>query len=87
MNSGDLVPVITDLRITTIIYDPAGRNSVAVLRDVSTKDQYRVKVGQSIGRIRVARIDQKSVTFTIEEFGFSRQETLALGDPNKERTQ
>jgi hypothetical protein len=87
MASGDLVPVITDLRVTTILYDPAGRNSVAVLRDLTNKEQYRVKVGQSIGRIRVARIDPKSVTFTIEEFGFSRQETLALGDPNKERTQ
>jgi len=45
----------------------------------------RVRVGQSLGRIRVARISEKSITFTIEEFGFSRQETLLLGDPNKEK--
>jgi hypothetical protein len=87
MASGDLRPVITDLRVIGILYDAAGRNSTAILRDLSTKEQYRVRMGQSLGRIRVARIDPKSVTFTIEEFGFSRQETLPLGDPNKERSQ
>ena len=88
MKSGDFAPLITDIRVTTILYDPANRNSVAVLRDMSTKEQYRVKVGQSVGRLRIARIDQKSVTFTIEEFGFSRQETLTVGsDTNKERKQ
>lgn len=87
MASGDLRPVITDLRVMGIMLDPTGRASVAVLKDVSTKEQYRVRVGQSLGRIRVARIDAKSITFTIEEFGFSRQETLALGDPNKVRSQ
>ena len=35
---------------------------------------------------RVARIAQKSVTFTIEEFGYSRQQELSLGDSNQERT-
>lgn len=87
MNSGELRPLITDLQVLVIVHDPDGRASVAVLRDASTKEQYRVRVGTSIGRVRVARIDPKSVTFTIEEFGFSRQETLALGDPNKEKTQ
>jgi hypothetical protein len=87
MASGDLRPVITDLRVSVIVHDPGGRNSVAVIRDMSTKEQYRVRVGSSLGRVRVSRIDPKSVTFTIEEFGYSRQETLGLGDPNKERSQ
>ena len=39
---------------------------------------YRVRVGESLGRMRVARIATKAITFTIEEFGYSRQETLAL---------
>ena len=87
MTNGDLRPVITDIQVVGIVFDDNGRGSVAILKDLSTKEQYRVRVGQSIGRIRVARIDTKSVTFTIEEFGFSRQETLALVDPNKVRTQ
>jgi hypothetical protein len=84
--SGELRPMISDLRLVVVIYDPAGR-SVAILRDVSTKEQYRVKAGQTLGRMRVSRIDLKSVTFTLEEFGYSRQETLALNDSTRARSQ
>jgi hypothetical protein len=37
--------------------------------------------------MRVVRIAQRAVTFTIEEFGYSRTETLALVDPKKESSQ
>jgi hypothetical protein len=89
MSIDELRPVITDLKIVAIAYDATGRNSVAILRDVSSKDmdQYRVRVGQSLGRMRVASIATKHVVFTIEEFGFSRQVKLELGDPNQERKQ
>ncbi|HEX2717471.1 MAG TPA: hypothetical protein VHM67_07300 [Gemmatimonadaceae bacterium] len=84
--TGELRPAFTDLKLVAVAYDPTGRKSVAIMRDVSTKDQYRVKVGQSIGRMRVAQIRPKSVTFTIDEFGYSRQEILALGDSSNTRT-
>jgi hypothetical protein len=88
MENGELRPLITEIRVTGIVFDESGRSSVAVLRDVGTTEQYRVRIGSSLGRMRVARIDRKSVTFTIEEFGFSRQETLQLSDdPNKETKQ
>ena len=87
LKSGDLRPLLSDLKLVTVLYDPTGRNSVAILRDLSTKDQYRVKVGQTLGRMRVAQIQPKQVVFTIEEFGYSRQETLALTDINSARTQ
>jgi len=86
MAYGELRPLITELRVTSIAYDPQG-GSVAVLRDLGTKEQYRVRVGESLGRMRVARIAAKAITFTIEEFGYSRQETLALVDPKKESSQ
>jgi hypothetical protein len=86
MTVGELRPMISDLAISGILIDPSGRNSVAVLRDVSSREQYRVKVGQQLGRMRVARITQKAVTFTIEEFGFSRQQELAMDDSNQART-
>ena len=86
MAYGELRPLISELRITSIAYDPSG-GSVAVLRDLGTKEQYRVRVGESLGRMRVARINKKEITFTIEEFGYSRQETLALVDPKKESSQ
>jgi hypothetical protein len=86
MTSGELRPLITELRVTSIAFSPRG-NSVAILRDLGTKEQYRVRVGESLGRMRVARINQRSIIFTIEEFGFSRQETLNLLDPKKEISQ
>jgi len=83
MSTSELRPLVSDLRLVAVALDPGGRNSVAVLRDVNTKEQYRIRMGQSLGRMRVSDINQKSVVFTIEEFGFSRQEILALGDSNK----
>lgn len=84
IESGELRPMVSDLRLTAVVFDPGGR-SVAVLRDVSTKEQYRIRAGETLGRMRVARIDPKSVTFTLEEFGYSRQETLALNDSTRAR--
>lgn len=84
--NGDLRPMISDLRLVAVIFDPAGR-SVAIMRDVSTQEQYRVKSGQTLGRMRVSRISPKSVTFTIEEYGFSRQEMLSLNDTTRARSQ
>ena len=86
MKVGELRPMMSDLVISGILIDPTGRNSIAVLRDVSSKEQYRVRVGQQLGRMRVARITQKTVTFTIEEFGYSRQQELAMEDSNQART-
>lgn len=85
LHSHDLRPMINDLKLVAVLYDPVGR-SWAVMRDMTTKEQYRVKVGQQLGRMRVSQIHPKSVTFTIEEIGFSRQQTLALND-SKEREQ
>jgi hypothetical protein len=85
MNTSELRPLVSDLKLVAVVYDPTGRSSVAILRDLGTKEQYRVRLGQTLGRMRDARIEPKSVVFTIEEFGFSRQEELGLGDPTQAR--
>ncbi len=82
LNTSDLKPLLTDLKLVGVAYDPRGQNSVAVLRDVTSKDQYKVRVGQTIGRMRVAAIQPKAVIFTIEEFGYSRQELLPIAPPD-----
>ncbi len=87
MNTEELRPLIGDLKLVAIAFDATGRNSVAVLRDIGTKEQYRVKVGQQLGRMRVAAIHEKDVVFGIEEFGYSRQESVAMNDSTKVRTQ
>lgn len=86
IKSSDLRPLLSDLRLVAVAFDPSGRNSVAIMRDVGTKDQYRVRVGQTLGRMIVAQIQPKAVTFTLDEFGYRRQETLALGDSTLART-
>jgi hypothetical protein len=86
MKSGELRPMVADLRLVAVIYDPVGR-SVAIMRDVATQEQYRAKVGQTLGRMRVTQIRPKEVVFTVEEYGFSRQETLVLNDTTRARSQ
>jgi len=80
LKSGDVRPLIADLKVVTIVYDQRfpGR-SVAVLRDITTQKRYRVKTGEIVGRLKVTQIRPRDVVFTVQEFGFERQETLSLG--------
>ena len=59
---------------------------VAVLRDIGTNTQYRVTLGSTLGRMRVALIKPRVVIFSIEEFGLNRQDSLVLRDTTKART-
>jgi hypothetical protein len=84
MSTGVLRPTMADLSLVAVAYAPRGNGrSVAIFRDKQTKEQYRVNVGQSLGRMRVAAIDPRRVTFTIDEFGVSRQEIIAMGDSTR----
>ena len=85
LTTSDLRPLLSDLKLVAVAFDPRGRNSVAVLRDPTSKSQYRVRVGQTIGRMRVAAIQEKAVIFTIEEFGYSRQELLPIQPPDSSK--
>jgi hypothetical protein len=78
MLSGELRPVITDLVLTGVIADRDPRRSMALLVDGSTGESYRVRMGQQLGRMRVTRIDAERITFTFDEFGLSRTETLTI---------
>ncbi len=79
LKSGDVRPLISDLKLTTVVYD--GRfssRSVAILRDITNRRIYRVKTGDIIGRLKVTQIRPREVVFTVQEFGFERQETVSL---------
>jgi len=84
MTTSDLRPTLTDLRLTGILYDLSGRRPVAILRDIAG-GQWRVTTGMTLGRMRVAQIKPKTIIFTIEEFGFNRQDSLVLGDTTRVR--
>jgi hypothetical protein len=85
--TGVLRPTIADLSLVGIAYaahnNAAGTQSIAIFRDKTTKEQYRVRVGQPLGRMRVASIEPRRVVFSIDEFGISRQESIAMGDSTR----
>jgi hypothetical protein len=79
MATGELRPMISDLTLVGIIYDESGRNSVAILVDASAGGQtYRRKVGDVLGRMKITKISENDITLNVDEFGFSRQETLLI---------
>jgi hypothetical protein len=79
LTSGDVRPLLEDLRLTTVVYDPRyPARSVAVLRDVSVNKRYDVRVDDELGRMRVVEIRPTEVVLAVDEFGTERQVTLAL---------
>ncbi|MBI4422054.1 MAG: hypothetical protein HY560_14615 [Gemmatimonadetes bacterium] len=79
MRSADVRPLVTDLRVVGITYDPAyPARSVAVLRDIDQNKRYAVRVGDELGRIKVTEIRPDAVVVSIEEFGSERQVVLAV---------
>jgi hypothetical protein len=77
LQSGDVRPLVEDLRVTSIAYDPRyPTNSVAVLRDTIANEAYSVRVGDELGRLTIAEIHPGEVVVTISEFGSERQEIL-----------
>jgi len=79
LKSGDVRPLMADLKLVAVLFDgvyPA--RSVAVLRDVITARRYRVKTGDIVGRLKVTQIRPREVVFTVQEFGYERQQSLTL---------
>jgi hypothetical protein len=81
----ELRPTMSDLRLTSIFLDLNGPNSLATLRDVTSNTRYTVRVGSTLGRMRVAAIHGQAVLMTIDEFGTTRRDSLVLRDSTKVR--
>jgi hypothetical protein len=72
-------PEFSDLLLVGVYMDMKyAANSVAVVRDKNSGKRYKLRVGDQIGRLKVAQIRQLDVVFTVEDFGFERQETLSM---------
>ncbi len=77
LQSDDVRPLIEDLRVSSIAYDPRYPSaSIAVLRDTIANQAYSVRVGDELGRLRVAEILPGEIVLIVTEFGSERQETL-----------
>jgi hypothetical protein len=78
VGSSDIRPMLSDLRLVSVIYDPRYGRSVAIVREQPGDKIHRLRRGDTLGRLRVLQIRQYEVVFQIEEFGFERQEVLSL---------
>jgi hypothetical protein len=79
ITSAKVGPEFGDLQLVGIYQDLRyASNSVAVIRDKNSLKRYKLRVGDQIGRLKVAQIRQLDVVFTVEDFGFERQETLSM---------
>jgi hypothetical protein len=75
-------PEFPDLELVALYYIArAPSTSVAVLRDRLNGKKYTVREGDRLGRMRIASIRPKDVTFTIDDYGTERQESLSIRKP------
>jgi hypothetical protein len=85
MNEAASQATVADLRLVSVIYDARGGRSVAVVREKNNPRPHRLRRGDTLGRLRVIQIRPYEVVFQVEEFGFERQEVLALSRPEVNR--
>ena len=79
LEGGTAGPELADLDLVGVVYvDRNPSSSIAVLRDRLSGKRYSVREGERLGRMRVSDILQKDVTFTIDDYGTERQQTLTL---------
>ncbi len=72
-------PELPDLQLVAIYYDTRNAAaSVVVLREKIGNRKYNLRTGDRLGRMRVTGVRPKDVTFTIDDFGTERQETVSL---------
>lgn len=74
-----LGPEFLDLQLVGVYQDlQYPSNSVAIVRDRVEDKRYKVRAGDELGALRVREIRAKDVVFTVQDFGYSRQEILSL---------
>jgi hypothetical protein len=72
-------PELADLQLVGIYQNLRNSNaSVAVFREKNGGKRHKLRPGDQVGRSRLVQIRERDVVFTIEDFGFERQETLSL---------
>lgn len=73
-------PEIGDLDLVGVYLDlHTPSNNVVVLREKATTGRrHKMRVGDQLGRSRLTQIRARDAVFTIQDFGFERQETLSL---------
>lgn len=82
LDIANIGPEFPDLELVGLMYqDRAPSQSLAVLRDRLSGKRYTVREGDRLGRMRVASIRRHDVTFSIDDYGTERQESLSIKKP------
>jgi hypothetical protein len=79
LNMAKSGPELADLQLVGIyqnLRSPSG--SVAVFREKDGGKRHKLRTGDQLGRSKLVQIRGRDVVFTIEDFGFERQDTLSL---------
>jgi hypothetical protein len=78
LTAADMGFRVEDLRLTSIIFSPEGRRSIAVFAEGDSARRYRLHQGQRLGTMTVLRIWPQRVDVRVDEFGGSRLQTVLL---------
>jgi hypothetical protein len=79
LNMAKSGPELADLQLVGIYQNLRRANgSIAVFREKNGGKRHKLRTGDQLGRSRLVQIREREVVFTVEDFGFERQETLSL---------
>ncbi|HYW10110.1 MAG TPA: hypothetical protein VE913_24295 [Longimicrobium sp.] len=76
--AADLGYRVEDLRLTSIVYSPNPRQSIAVFAVADSSGRYRLRTGQRLGSITVVGIYPRRVDVRVDDFGISRTQSIQL---------
>jgi hypothetical protein len=79
INTSKMGPEIADLDLVGIYQNlRTPSNNLVVLREKVSAKRHKMRVGDQLGRARLVQIRPREAVFTIQDFGFERQEILSL---------
>lgn len=78
LSAADLGYRVEDLRLTSIVYSPDPRQSIAVFALADSSARHRLRTGQRLGSITVVGIYPRRVDVQVNDFGNVRLQSLTL---------
>ncbi len=89
LGEGESGPRFEEIRLVGIVFSPDPDRSVATLGPKNPGDAqqgggyYRVRRGETLGRMRILEIQERRVVLEVEEFGMTEQHILELPRPGQ----
>jgi hypothetical protein len=78
LSAADLGYRVEDIRLTSIVYSPDPRQSIAVFAVADSSARHRLRTGQRLGSITVVGIYPRRVDVQVNDFGNMRVQSLTL---------